>query len=98
MSGRRRPLNLRSRLLAVAVAVVALIVVLLIGIVMRQRVVLTDQVDDQLELVADAMIRRVGNRNDPPLLSPTGEGTDASTGDIYPGSAVDGHMTGVSGG
>ncbi len=76
-------MNLRSRLLAVAVAITALIAVLLIGIVMRQRAVLTDQVDDQLELVADAMIRRVGTPNDPPAQAPAGEPPQASTGDIY---------------
>ena len=76
-------MNLRSRLLAVVIAITALIAVLLIGIVMRQRAVLTDQVDDQLELVADAMIRRVGALNEPPAQAPAGEPPQASTGDIY---------------
>ncbi len=76
-------MNLRSRLLAVAVAITALIVLLLIGIVMRQRVVLTDQVDDQLELVANAMIRRVGIQDGLAASSLPGEPPDASTSDIY---------------
>lgn len=76
-------MNLRSRLLAIAVAVTALIVVLLIGIVMRQRVILTDQIDDQLELVADAMVRNVSNQTDRPIQSPTEEQTGTSTGDMY---------------
>ncbi len=76
-------MNLRSRLLAVAVAIMALIVVLLIGIVTRQRVILTDQVDDQLELVARATVRLIGNQNDPPAPSSLGEATAASTGDMY---------------
>ncbi|MGI9604509.1 MAG: ATP-binding protein [Acidimicrobiales bacterium] len=76
-------MSLRSRLLAVAVAVMALVVVLLIGIVMRQRVILTDQIDDQLKLVANAMVRVVENQNDPRTQSPTGQANGASTGDMF---------------
>ncbi|MGH1489404.1 MAG: ATP-binding protein [Acidimicrobiales bacterium] len=76
-------MNLRSRLLAVAVAITALIVVLLIGIVMRQRVILTDQIDDQLELVTNALVRRVDNQADPPTPSPSGEAIEATTSDMY---------------
>ena len=76
-------MNLRSRLLAVAVAIMTLIVVLLMGIVMRQRVILTDQIDDQLELVARAMVRVVDNQDDPPRELPPGEATEATTGDMY---------------
>ena len=76
-------MNLRSRLLAVSVAIMALIVVLLIGIVMRQRVILTDQIDDQLELVADAMVRLVENQNDLRTQPSTGQANGASTGDMY---------------
>jgi len=76
-------MNLRSRLLAVAVAITALIVVLLIGIVMRQRAILTDQIDDQLELVAHAAVRVVSNQADRPTPLPPREETDTSTGDMY---------------
>lgn len=76
-------LNLRSRLLAVAAAITVLTVVLLIGIVLRQRVILTDQLDDQLELVADAMVRRASGEDDRVTPAPTNEQAGTSTGDLY---------------
>ena len=78
-------MNLRGRLLAVAVAITALIVVLLIGIVMRQRAILTDQIDDQLELVADAAVRVVNNQADRSAAGevPPRGGAGTGTGDMY---------------
>lgn len=76
-------MSLRSRLLAVAVAITALTVVLLIGIVMRQRAILTDQIDDQLELVANGAVRFVSNQADGSTASPPREQNPTSTGDMY---------------
>lgn len=72
-------MNLRRRLLAVAVAIMTLIVLLLIGIVMRQRVILTDQIDDQLELIAEGVERRADSQDD----LRTGQEFNPSTGDLY---------------
>ena len=76
-------MTLRSRLLAVALGIVLLMVTLLIGIVMRQRVVLTDQIDDQLVLVADVAVRLVVNQADEPTQAPATGRPRASTSDIY---------------
>lgn len=76
-------MSLRSRLLAVAVAITTLIVVLLIGIVMRQRAILTDQIDDQLELVANGAVRFVSNQTEGSPPATFREQIPAATGDLY---------------
>ncbi len=82
-------MNLRTRLLAAAAAVTVLLTLVLSGLVIRQRAILTDQIDEQIDNVAGAVARS-------PLLAmassnflsrqvgPSNTGADSPpTGDIY---------------
>lgn len=82
-------MNLRTRLLAAAAAVTVLLTLVLSGLVVRQRAILTDQVDEQIESVAGAVTRS-------PLLAMAssnilsrqaaesdGRANSTPTGDVY---------------
>ncbi len=69
--------------MTVAVAITALVVVLLVGIVMRQRSVLIEQIDDQIALVADGIARISANEREAPMVPPAGDLAEATTGDMY---------------
>lgn len=80
-------MTLRARLLAAAAVVILLLTLVLGGLVVRQRAILTDQVDDQVQTVAGAVARS-------PLLAvasstmrnrqlPAPQPDDPPTGEIY---------------
>lgn len=82
-------MNLRTRLLAAAVAVTVLLTLVLSALVVRQRAILTEQVDEQIETVAGAVVRSpLLARASSNLLSRQAGQSNAQadsppTGDIY---------------